>query len=291
MIVAELLTPTEARRLLEEYGLAPRKSAGQNFLVDPNTATKIVRESGVGPDDVVLEVGPGLGALTAPLLGTVARLVAVEVDAGFVQVLRDRFDDALELVHADALEVDLGRLVDGGPARLVANLPYNIATPVVVAALDTGAFRELYVMVQREVGERWSAGTGDPLYSGVSVKLQLVADVRVEATVPRTVFLPVPNVDSVMVRARVRPDQLPRDALMRVRNVVDVAFGQRRKTLRKSLRAIAPTQVVAAALRDCGFAEAARPEELTVDDFVRLAATLDAGSRGAPPTMPPTGDG
>lgn len=271
--------------------MAPRKSAGQNFLVDPNTAVKIVRDAGLDADDVVLEVGPGLGALTAPLADAVARLVAVEVDAGFVQVLRDRFGSAIELVHGDALEVDLGRLVDGGPAKLVANLPYNVATPLVVAALDAAAFRELYVMVQREVGVRWSARPGDPLYSGVSVKLQLLADVTVEATVPRTVFLPVPNVDSVMVRLVVHDDPPADDALARIRNLVDVAFGQRRKTLRKSLRAVASTEVVTAALRDCGFAEAARPEELSVHDFVRLAATLDAGSRGAPPTMPPQGDG
>lgn len=244
----------------------------------------------------MVEVGAGLGALTAPLVATVGRVVAIEIDSGFVRVLEDRFRDALadgrlELIHGDALELDLGALVDGGPAIFVANLPYNVATPIVFEALETGAFDRLYVMVQREVGERWSASPGDPLYSGVSVKLQLSADVGVEASVPRTVFLPAPNVDSVMVGLDRRGDGLPAAARDRVRNVVDAAFAQRRKTLRKSLRAIAPAESVRTAIETCALSEVARPEELTVDDFVRLTAALDAGSGGAPPTMPPQGNG
>ena len=182
-------------------------------------------------DDTVVEVGPGLGSLTAPLLERAGRVVAIEIDAGFVQVLRDRFGDGLELLHADALDVDLADLVEGG-AWLVSNLPYNLATPLVVHALDAGVFDGLYVMVQREVGERWAAAPGDPLYSGISVKLQLVADVGVEASVPRTVFLPAPKVDSVMVRLTPRPSGPDEPTVARIRNVVDAAFAQRRKTLR-----------------------------------------------------------
>lgn len=234
---------------------------------------------------MVLEVGPGLGSLTAPLVDAARRVVAVEVDAGFVRVLADRFGDLLELVHADALDVDLAQLVDGAPALFVANLPYNIATPLVVAALGARCFRDLYVMVQREVGERWSAGPGDPLYSGISVKLQLVAEVAVETQVSRTVFLPVPNVDSVMVRLtprvhaeQVGPDEpLSRPALDRVYVVVDVAFGQRRKTLRRTLRALAPPDELEAALSSCGLAPTARPEELAPEQFVELAAALGPG--------------
>ena len=149
------LTPTDVRRLLHEHGLAPRKSSGQNFVVDPNTVRRIVEASGVGPADTVLEVGPGLGSLTIPLADAAARVVALEIDAGLVRVLEETFaDDAnVTIVHGDALRADLAALVDGGPATLVANLPYNVATPIVMRALEAGdAIGEQYVMVQREVG-------------------------------------------------------------------------------------------------------------------------------------------
>ena len=227
----------------------------------------------MGPGDTVVEVGPGLGSLTAPLLERAGRVVAIEIDAGFVRVLRDRFGDGLELLHADALDVDLADLVEGG-AWFVANLPYNLATPLVVHALDAGVFDGSYVMVQREVGERWAAAPGHPLYSGISVKLQLVAEVAVEASVPRTVFLPAPKVDSVMVRLTPRSSAPDEPTVARVRNVVDAAFAQRRKTLRRSLRALAPREAVTAALAACDLPSTARPEELTAEQFVALTAAL-----------------
>jgi 16S rRNA (adenine1518-N6/adenine1519-N6)-dimethyltransferase len=276
----EPLTPTQVRRLLARHGLAPRKSAGQNFVVDPNTVRRIVAASGVGPADTVLEVGPGLGSLTIPLAEAARRVVAVEIDAGLVRVLEELFagDDRVTVVHGDALRSDLAALVDGGPAKLVANLPYNVATPIVMTALAAGpAFPEQYVMVQREVGERWSARVGDPLYGAVSVRLALSAVARVELTVPRAVFHPVPNVDSVMVRIRRRDDAPPPEVRDRVAAVVDAAFAQRRKTLRNTLRALASRERLEDAFVAAGVEGGARAESLTVDDFVRLAAALDAG--------------
>lgn len=287
------LTPADVRRLLDEHGLAPRKAAGQNFVIDPNTVRKIVRDAGI-PDGVpVLEIGPGLGSLTIPLAEAAPRVVAVEIDAGLAALLERTLAslDHVEIVHADALGADLGALVDGGPAVLVANLPYNVATPLIVTALDHDVFVDAYVMVQREVGERWSAAVGDPLYAGVSVKLDLVAEVRVEDTIPRSVFYPVPNVDSVMVRLTPRPDRPSPEVRDRVRTVVDAAFAQRRKTLRNTLRSVAPRQVLDAAFAAADVPGGARAEELDTGAFVRLTAALDAELRRAARTMPSGGAG
>jgi 16S rRNA (adenine1518-N6/adenine1519-N6)-dimethyltransferase len=273
-----LLTPSTARAVLDRHGLAPRKRDGQHLLVDPNTVRRIVNTAGLAPDDVVLEVGPGIGSLTLALAAAVRRVIAVELDAGFVAALADVLADVdgVEVVHADALAVDLGRLVDGGPARFVANLPYNIATAIAIEALATGAFSELFVMVQREVGERWAARPGDPTYSGVSAKLGVLAHVTVELSIPRSVFLPVPNVDSVMVRL-VRRDDAPDPAgFARLAAVVDAAFAQRRKTLRNTLRALGPADRIDAVAAAVGIDLAGRAEELAPEDFLRLTAALDA---------------
>ncbi|MDP9022304.1 MAG: 16S rRNA (adenine(1518)-N(6)/adenine(1519)-N(6))-dimethyltransferase RsmA [Actinomycetota bacterium] len=273
---APLLTPADIRRLLDEHGLAPRKTAGQNFVVDPNTVRKVVRDAGVTAGDVVVEVGAGLGSLTLALSEVARRIVAVEIDAGLVSALRDVVGDRdhIDIVHADALRVDLDAVVGGEPARLVANLPYNVATPVVFHALDGQAITDLFVMVQREVGERWAAQVGDRLYGAVSVKLQLVADVDVVARVPPTVFYPVPKVDSVTVRI-VRRHPMPDPAEHRVVvSVVEAAFAQRRKTLRNALRARTRTAAVEEALEAAGIDPGARAEELDPAAFRRLATHL-----------------
>lgn len=273
-----LLTPSTAQGVLDRHGLATRRRDGQHLLVDPNTVRRIVAAAGLGPDDVVLEVGPGIGSLTLGLVDVVRRVVVVELDAGFVEALGDVLAEAgahgVEVVHADALDVDLAGLVDGGPARLVANLPYNVATAIVLDALPSGAFTELFVMVQREVGERWAARPGDPAYSGVSAKLGILADVSVVLQIPRGVFLPVPNVDSVMVRLVRRDDAPAPHDYARVARAIDAAFAQRRKTLRNTLRAIASAEEVAAATSAAGIDPGSRPEEVAPEAFARLAAAL-----------------
>jgi 16S rRNA (adenine1518-N6/adenine1519-N6)-dimethyltransferase len=278
-----LLTPTAARELMDRHGLAMRKRDGQNLLVDPNTVRRIVATAGLAPDDVVLEVGPGLGSLTLALAPEVRRVVAVEIDAGFIAVLAEVLDGvgSVEVIHADVLAVDLAGLVDGGPARMVANLPYNIATAVVIEALATGAFSELFVMVQREVGERWAARPGDASYSGVSVKLGILADVNVELAIPRNVFLPVPNVDSVMVRLVRRADAPDPEGFARLAAVVEVAFSQRRKTLRNTLRTLGPGDMLVTASEEAGVDLGQRAEELTPADLVRLADAIARASGGA----------
>jgi len=278
-----LLTPTTAREIIARHGLAMRKRDGQNLLVDPNTVRRIVTTAGLQPSDVVLEVGPGIGSLTLALAPAVRRVVAVEIDAGFVAALAEVLDgvEGVEVVHADALAVDLAALVGGGPARLVANLPYNVATAITVEALSSGAFTELFVMVQREVGERWAARPGDVTYSGVSAKLGILADVTVVLAIPRSVFLPVPNVDSVMVRLVRRADAPDPAGFARIGSVVEVAFSQRRKTLRNTLRALGPDSMVASGASDAGIDLGRRAEELAPADFIRLADALARASEDA----------
>ena len=219
-----------------------------------------------------------MGSLSLGLRDVVRRVGAVELDAGLVTALHDVLAAAdvgnVEGVHADALAVDLPGLVGGGPARLVANLPYNVATAIVVEALASAAFDGVFVMVQREVGERWAARAGQPAYSGVSAKLGVLATVTVALQVPRGVFLPVPNVDSVMVRLDRRPDAPDPAGFARIARVVDTAFAQRRKTLRNTLRTLGDAAVVAGALDDAGADPGARPETLDPATFVRLADAL-----------------
>jgi 16S rRNA (adenine1518-N6/adenine1519-N6)-dimethyltransferase len=276
-----LLTPTEVQRLLREHGLAPRKAAGQNFVVDPNTVRRIVAAADIDPADTVLEVGPGLGSLTLGLAEVAARVVAVEIDAGMVGALAEVLAEVpdVEVVHADALRSDLGALVGGGPVRLVANLPYNTATPIVMHALADPAVADLFVMVQREVGERWVARPGDPLHAGVSVKLALQADAEVALAIPRAVFHPVPNVDSVMVRIRRRPDAPTGERRQRLLDLVDAAFAQRRKTLRNNLRGLAAADDLAAAAHTAGIDLGARAETLDAAAITRLGDAL-AGRQG-----------
>lgn len=276
-----LLTPTEVQRLLRDHGLAPRKAAGQNFVVDPNTVRRIVAAADLARTDTVLEVGPGLGSLTLGLAEVVGHVVAVEIDAGMVGALREVLADVpnVEVVHADALRADLGALVDGGPARLVANLPYNTATPIVMHALAEPAVTDQFVMVQREVGERWVARPGDPLHAGVSVKLALQAEAEVALAIPRAVFHPVPNVDSVMVRIRRRADAPTGERRQRLLELVDASFAQRRKTLRNNLRGLATGDRLAAAAEAAGVDLGTRAETLDAAAIARLGDALYDGER------------
>jgi 16S rRNA (adenine1518-N6/adenine1519-N6)-dimethyltransferase len=271
-----VLTPGDVRRLLDAHGLAPRKAFGQNFVVDQNTIRKVVRDAGVGPGDLVCEIGPGLGSLTLGLREAGARVVAVEIDAGMVRALGEVVGDDpdVRVVHADALTADLAGLLGGEPAILVSNLPYNVATPLVVRALESTAFLRLLVMVQKEVGRRWAARVGDPLYSGVSVKLAALADVEVVGPVSRTAFVPVPNVDSVTVRLQPRPWRAGVDRA-HLFALVEAGFGQRRKRLRNSLAAAGRTPpAVEAALAAAGLPVGARAEELDLERWIALARAI-----------------
>lgn len=275
----EHVTPSRARRLLSDHGLRARRSLGQHFLVDPNTVRRIVRLAEVQPGETILEIGPGLGSLTVGLAEAGAQVVALELDAALAGILADVVGGAaVRIVIADAMTADLAA-VCGGPARLVSNLPYNLATPILARVLDdvpevTGGL----VMVQRELGERWTAGPGGRVYGAISVKVAFHAQARIVGDVPRTVFLPPPKVSSVLVafqRLSVPPVEVddPASFLAFVAGV----FGHRRKTVRNALRAAGTDgDAVERALDMAALDPAVRPERLDLDTFARLYGALRA---------------
>ena len=274
----ELMTASRIRRLLEAHGLAPSKRRGQNFVVDANTVRKVVRDAGVRAGDRVVEVGPGVGSLTLALRAAGAHVVAVEIDRGLAAALADVVDGGVRIIHADALSIDYRAIVDR-PALLVANLPYNVATPLVITALESGCFSGLHVMVQREVGERWCADVGHTRYGAVSIKIAALATARIVATVSRTAFWPVPGVDSVTVSLLPHADMLPAQDRRALFDLVEAGFSQRRKRLRNALAAAGwSPEDTEAALRSIGRPVGARAEELTLQDWIALRRALIAGS-------------
>jgi len=273
----QLLGATQIRELAARLGVRPTKTLGQNFVVDANTVRRIVRASGVGADDVVLEVGPGLGSLTLALLGVARSVVAVEIDPVLATALPATVAasagaaDRLTVVNADALR--LTELPDPQPTALVANLPYNVAVPVLLTALAAfPSLRRGLVMVQAEVADRLAAAPGDKVYGVPSVKGAWYADVRRAGPVPRSVFWPVPNVDSGLVAFTRREPPTTSATREQVFACVDAAFAQRRKTLRAALAGWAGSPAAAeTALRAAGIDPSARGETLTVTQFAALA--------------------
>lgn len=275
---ASLLGPADVRRLAGELGIRPTKKLGQNFVHDPNTVRRIVAAAGVGAEDVVLEVGPGLGSLTLGLLEPARHVVAVEVDPALgerlprtAQERAPQLAERLTVLTADALRLRAEDM-PVQPTALVANLPYNVAVPVVLHLLaELPRLQHGLVMVQSEVAERMAAAPGGRVYGVPSVKAAWFADVRRAGTVPRTVFWPVPNVDSGLVSfSRVQPpSEVPRTEVFRL---VDLAFAQRRKMLRTALSGWAGSAAAAEELlRGAGVEPTARGEQLRVADFARLA--------------------
>lgn len=287
---ARLLGPAEVRRLAAALGLRPAKSRGQNFLVDANTVRRLVRAAGVRGDDVVLEVGPGLGSLTLGLVEAAAGVVAVEVDAalaaalpGTVAARAPAYAGRLRVLPADGLRLDAAALEGlsvAAPTVLAANLPYNVAVPLLLRVLErVPSVSRGLVMVQAEVAERLCAAPGAPAYGVPSVKLAWWAAARWAGPVSRAVFWPVPRVDSGLVALRRREPPSTRASRAEVFALVDAAFAQRRKTLRAALAGWAGSAAAAeTALRDVGIDPAARGETLDVADFARLAAARPAAT-------------
>ena len=289
------LTGSEVRALLVDHGLHPSRALGQNFVIDPNTVRRIARLAAVGPGDMVVEIGAGLGSLTLALAETGASVTAVEVDRRLLPLLREVVaGTGVRVVAGDAMNLDWNELLapaggaSGGlspsarPWVLVANLPYNVATPLVADLLDgVGAVGRMLVMVQREVGERLAARVGDRGYGAVSVKVAYWATAALVGRVPPTVFLPRPRVDSVLVAIRRRPAPAVDSAVVGPGDLfalVRAGFAHRRKMLRGSLAGLVPASAWAVA----GVAPDARAEDLDVAAWGRLAAAtgpLDAGGR------------
>jgi 16S rRNA (adenine1518-N6/adenine1519-N6)-dimethyltransferase len=270
-----LLGPADIRELAGRLGIRPTKTLGQNFVHDPNTVRRIVRTADLAADDVAVEVGPGLGSLTLGLLPAVAHLYAVEIDPVLAAALPETagHDPKLTVIEGDALKIT-GNELKIAPTALVANLPYNVAVPVILHLLATlPSLRHGLVMVQKEVADRLTAGPGSKIYGVPSAKLAWYADARPAGRVPPSVFWPVPNVDSGLV-AFTRREPPAQDVTREdVFAVIDAAFAQRRKTLRAALSGWAGGAAAAAEhIRAAGIDPGLRGEQLTVAQFARIAS-------------------
>ncbi|MEU7899085.1 16S rRNA (adenine(1518)-N(6)/adenine(1519)-N(6))-dimethyltransferase RsmA [Nonomuraea sp. NPDC049152] len=268
--------------MADKLDLRPTKKFGQNFVIDGGTVRRIVRTAGLSPDDVVIEVGPGLGSLTLALLPEAAHVVAVEIDPVLATQLPLTVDtrglgDKLTVVQADALRVGPGDFGGYVPTALVANLPYNVSVPVVLHLLEVlPSLRKGLVMVQAEVADRLAAPPGSKVYGVPSAKAAWYADVRRAGPVGRTVFWPVPNVDSGLVALERRDPPTTTATRKQVFSVVDAAFAQRRKTLRAALASLFGTAPRAEeALRAAGVEPSTRGEQLDIVAFARIAEHLD----------------
>lgn len=278
------LSRSEVFDLLDRHGLTPSRALGQNFLCDRGTVDRIVRAAGIGPGDGVVEIGPGLGSLTTGLLEAGADVAAVEVDRHLLPALAEVTepwadrpgtgrDHRLRIVHADAREVDwddvlTGAIGGGGPWTVVANLPYNIATPLILDLLTAEPrFARWLVMVQREAGERLTAGPGSKVYGIPSVLVGYWAEARLVGAVRPELFVPRPRVDSVLVRLDRSPEPRVDADHARLVELVRAGFGQRRKMLRRSLAGL----VGEATIEGAGIDPTTRPERLSVEDWARLA--------------------
>tara|TARA_B110000438_G_scaffold277873_1_gene300878 strand:- start:11 stop:895 length:885 start_codon:yes stop_codon:yes gene_type:complete len=263
------LSIVDVKRLLDKAGIAPKKSLGQNFVVDPNTVKKIVRLAQIKSDSRVVEIGPGLGSLTLALMETGAEVSVVETDGALIPLLTEVLNGGARIVHADARTVDWQDLTPGKGWDLVANLPYNIATSLVIELLDkVPSVDRMLVMVQREAGERIAAKVGDSAYGAVSVRVALRAKATVVGSVPPSVFYPKPRVASVLVAVeRHKQMETSTEVTEEMIRLLRQSFGQRRKMLRKSLTGVTTAESFAIS----GVKPSQRPEELDVETWLRFA--------------------
>jgi 16S rRNA (adenine1518-N6/adenine1519-N6)-dimethyltransferase len=290
-----LLGPAEIRQLADRAGLRPTKALGQNFVLDGGTVRKIVRQAQIAPGERVVEIGPGLGSLTLGLLEAGASVVAVEIDPVLARLLpatvaAHQPDAAarLTVVAADAL--DVGELPGDPPTALVANLPYNVSVPVLLTFLErVPTLERVLVMVQSEVADRLAAAPGGRVYGVPSAKVAWYASARRTSTIARSVFWPVPNVDSALVRLDRREPPATPAARAAVFAVVDAAFAQRRKMLRSALAQLAGSPEAAVrALEAAGVDPQTRGERIDIDGFARIATALASVRPGPTASAPPS---
>ncbi len=255
--------------LMKHSGLKFNKRFGQNFLIDKNIIDKIVDTIDIKPGDQVLEIGPGIGAITGEILRRGANLSVVEIDRGFVEILKNNFDH-VSIIEGDILKVDLTFLQEG--AKIVGNLPYYITTPIIMHFLESDLpFESLTFMMQKEVGERIAADVGTKEYGVLSVIAQMLSDVTLEFSVSPNSFVPKPNVDSIVVTFRRKEVAFDKDSVIKV---IKAAFSSRRKTLKNSLSNHFDKHLVMEALDKADINPTIRAERLTLDDFINISTFL-----------------
>ena len=270
--------------LVKRHGFKFTKSLGQNFLIDDNIVDKIVAGAGIGPSDKIIEVGPGIGTLTREMASRAGALMAVEIDKNLIPILTDTLGDFenVKIVNEDIIKADIRGLIDenlsGGPVKLVANLPYYITTPIIMRFLEEDInVTDIVVMVQKEVAERMNAQPGGKDFGALSVAVQFYCDTEIVAKVPRHLFVPQPNVDSIVIALRVRPERKYRvDSEDLFFKVVKAAFGQRRKTLLNSIASMGnlSKDMVKEALEEAGIDPKRRGETLSLDEFANLSNVI-----------------
>ena len=267
--------------LVKKHGFKFTKSLGQNFLIDDNIVDKIVAGAGIGPEDKIIEVGPGIGTLTREMASRAQNLMAVEIDKNLIPILEDTLGDYdnVKIVNEDIIKADIRGLIDenlsGGPVKLVANLPYYITTPIIIRFLEENInVTDIVVMVQKEVAERMNAQPGGKDFGALSVAVQYYCDTEIVAKVPRHLFVPQPNVDSIVIALRIRPERKYKvDDEDLYFKVVKAAFGQRRKTLLNSISSMGnlAKDQVKEALEEAGIDPKRRGETLSLDEFAILS--------------------
>ncbi|MCX7771533.1 MAG: 16S rRNA (adenine(1518)-N(6)/adenine(1519)-N(6))-dimethyltransferase RsmA [Clostridia bacterium] len=272
--------------VLKKYDLRLTKTLGQNFLTDINIIKKIVEAGDVTPEDLVIEIGPGIGSMTVELAKSAGRVVAIEIDKHLIPAIQEnlREYENFELVHADVMKVDLESLVKNwqGPLKVISNLPYYITTPIIMMLLESGIpWDTLVFMVQKEVAQRMAATPGSKDYSSLSVAVRYHADPKLSFTVSKNCFIPKPDVDSAVVRLKKRSlpftEGIDKEMFFRV---VRASFGQRRKTLLNSLGSqpwlSGGKEGLRSVLEKLGIKESSRAEELSLEDFVRLSQAVSS---------------
>lgn len=284
--MAYLGNPQETAAVLKKYGFSFRKKYGQNFLIDPRVLNKIVDAAQIGPEDTVLEIGPGIGTLTQYLAERAKRVIAVEIDGSLLPILEDTLSEYgnVRIIHGDILKVDLEQLIreenHGEPIRIAANLPYYITTPIIMNLLERRIpAKSITVMVQREVAQRMQAGPGGKDYGALSLAVQYYAETYLAANVPPNCFIPRPEVSSAVIRLTpyAKPPVRVRDEKLMFA-LIRAAFGQRRKTLFNGLRGTPglpfDAETAAAAIREAGLRPDVRGETLTLEQFAGLTDIL-----------------
>jgi 16S rRNA (adenine1518-N6/adenine1519-N6)-dimethyltransferase len=277
-------THASVSELMKQYGYQPKKSLGQNFLTDPRVAEKIVSAAQITSNDFVIEIGPGLGGLTQVLSEKAAAVLAIELDKNLSSILKALFADTgnVEIIQGDILKTDLSALMKErgwSTAKVAANLPYYITTPVIMGLLESHCpLSMITVMVQREVAERLIAKPGGKEYGAISPAVAYYAEANLSAMVPRNCFIPRPGVDSAVVTLELNKQELDPALEEILFKCIKAAFGQRRKTLLNCLRAQdwihKDREELLHIIKSCGFNENIRGEALSLEDFLQLTYTL-----------------
>lgn len=280
---SRLYSPKYVKYIIEKYGFRFSKSLGQNFLIDGNLVRNIVKGANITKDDYVLEIGPGIGTLTEELSLNAKKVVAIELDDTLIPVLDETLDkyDNVEIIHGDVLKVDLKKIIaeklDGGPIKIVANLPYYVTTPIIGKLLEESLnIDSIIVMVQKEVAERMAAGPGSKTYGSLSVFVNYYSNPEIILRVPKTVFMPQPKIDSAIIKLNIK-DDLPDIDREKFFNVVKAGFSKRRKTIVNSLSSYGfdiEKDTIRQALEKANIKETERAENLSIEDFINISTIL-----------------